>query len=149
MLPSLLRKSSEHSFVYLLTPTHRRSWTDLLTLDLLEMVTNLRSCLDYVSVYNMIVTEGVDIFNVIRWKLIEPTHSTNTPCLPIVKNERRFIHYTAVSFHHYPTSTAMNSVDNSQVWTYLPWSVHEVQEFRTVSFDSIYEVIINYFYSEL
>lgn len=71
-----MQKSSEHSFVYMLkvTPTHGRSRAELLTLDLLETVTICRSCLDYVPVYNTILTEGVGIK-----RLIEQTRSSNKP----------------------------------------------------------------------
>lgn len=94
---------------------HGRHSTDLLTLGLLETVTNFRSCLDYVPVYSMMPTEGVGIFNVmfsaIKWKLIEQTSPINSPCLPIVGSECQYYCF----IHPYPTSTQMKSVDNSEL----------------------------------
>jgi hypothetical protein len=61
-----------------------------LTLDFLEIVPICRRPLDYVPVYNMILAEGVGIFNVIRRKPVEQTHSSNSPCVPRVKSEHRY-----------------------------------------------------------
>lgn len=140
-----LQRFSEQGFVKFLTvtPTHGRRSTDLLTLGLFEMVTNFRSCLDYVPVCSMMLTEGVGIFNVmfnaIKWKLTEQTSPINSPCLPIVGSECRYYCF----IHPYPTSTQMKSVDNSELWTYLPWSAHDAQDSKTVSLVSIKKVIIN------
>lgn len=116
-----LQRFSEQGFDYFLTvtPRHGRRSTDLLTLGLLETVTSFRSCLDYVPVYSMMLTEGVGIFslifNPIKWKLIEQTSPTNSPCLPRVGSECRYYCF----IHPNPTSTQMKSVDNSQLWAYL------------------------------